>query len=337
MKGTKFMHKARLALLGLTAAALTATLTFVAPGWFGAANAQPVRVVATTTVFADLAANVAGERAQVTPLIPPGADPHTWEPSTAQIRALADADVFFYNGLGLEPWADRIVANAGRPDLMVVRLSEGLTPLEGVSFLVPGRGGAADHDHDHEDHDDHDHHHDEGDPHFWLDVGNAMHYVRRIAEALVRVDPAGADYYRTRAEAYLAELTELDAWFAEQIEHIPPDRRVLVTYHDAYAYMADRYGLEVAGFFVRNPDREPAPRELADLLRIIDERGVPAIFVEPQVNPRVAEAWAREAGVKVGVLYTDALTDEVPTYVDMMRFNARSLVEGLSDGQRGDE
>lgn len=332
MKHFKLARKARTAWLALAGAAVAAALALTAPGWFGASAQQPLQVVATTTVFADLAANVAGERAHVTALIPPGADPHTWEPTTAQIRALAGADVFLYNGLGLEPWVDRLVENVGRPDLLVVRLSEGLTPIAGVSYQLPGRAGAGTRrDAGDEQHgDDHESHgHAEGDPHLWLDVTNAMHYVRRIAEALTAADPEGAEYYRARAERYLAELAELDRWFAAQVERIPPEKRVLVTYHDAYAYMARRYGLELVGFFVRNPDREPAPRELADLLHIIRERGVSVIFVEPQVNARVAETWAREAGVKVGVLYTDALTAEVPTYIDMMRANARALVEGL--------
>lgn len=335
------------------------------PGKFGASAGGPVlRVVTSTTVFADLAANVAGDRAEVVSLIPANSDPHTWEPSTAEIRALAGADVFLYNGLGLEPWADRLIANVGRRDLLVVRLSEGLQPREGVSFVVPGRsapGGeqhghdeaehahddkteghehAHDHDHDHDrDHDhDHDrdrdhghtHTHEEGDPHFWLDVANAMHYVRRIEQALSQADPARADYYRARAEAYLAELEELDRWIVSEIQRIPPERRVLVTYHDAYGYMADRYGLELVGFLVRNPDREPAPREMAALVEAIQERGVPTVFAEPQVNPRFIEALAREAGVGVGILYTDALTDEVPTYIEMMRTNVRALVDGLS-------
>lgn len=319
---------ASLATVALMIVAATALLP---TGLGGASSAPALRVVATTTVFADLAANVAGERAQVTSLIPTGADPHTWEPSTAQAREVANADVFLYNGMGLEPWADRLVANVGRRDLVVVRLSEGLKPIDGVSFLLPGqpsgsgRSDAGAHAHVDDEHS----HGEDGDPHFWLDITNAMHYVRRIEQALSAADPAGAGYYRQRAEAYLAELAELDRWFAEQIDRIPPERRVLLTYHDAYGYMANRYGLELVGFVVRNPDREPAPRELADLVRVIRERGVPAIFTEPQVNARFAQTLAREAGVRIGVLYTDALTADVPTYVDMMRANATALVEGL--------
>ncbi|REJ32980.1 MAG: zinc ABC transporter substrate-binding protein, partial [Bacillota bacterium] len=193
-----------------------------------------------------------------------------------------------------------------------------------------GHEHAHDHDHDRDRDHGHTHTHEEGDPHFWLDVANAMHYVRRIEQALSQADPARADYYRARAEAYLAELEELDRWIVSEIQRIPPERRVLVTYHDAYGYMADRYGLELVGFLVRNPDREPAPREMAALVEAIQERGVPTVFAEPQVNPRFIEALAREAGVGVGILYTDALTDEVPTYIEMMRTNVRALVDGLS-------
>lgn len=315
-----------------------ASVPFLPGGSTASAAGTTLRVVTSTSVFADLVANVAGERAEVSSLIPVGADPHTWEPSTAQARALATADVFFYNGLGLEPWAERTITNVGRRDLMAVRLSDGLEPIGDVSFHVPvpsqsqmtsGRTTpdpmtstrrSADHD---------DHHHD-GDPHFWLDITNAMHYVRRIEQALSAADPSGAAYYEARAEQYLAELEALDRWFAAEIERIPPQRRVLVTYHDAYAYMAERYGLELVGFLVRNPDREPAPREMAELLQTIKDQGVPTIFAEPQVNQRFAETLAREAGVKIGILYTDALTTDAPTYIDMMRANARALVEGLS-------
>lgn len=279
----------------------------------GRAAGPELRVVATTTVFADLVANVGGERVEVISLIPVGADPHTWEPSTRQARAVAGADVFFYNGLGLEPWAERTIASVGHRDLLSVRLSEGLEPVQGVSFHAHGHG-----------HDDED-----GDPHFWLDIANAIHYVKRIEQALSDADPSGATYYRVRAEQYVAELAELDDWFAAQIERIPPERRVLVTYHDAYVYMANRYGLELVGFLVRNPDREPAPREMAELVQTIQERGVPTIFAEPQVNARFAQALAKEAGVRVGILYTDALTEDVPTYIEMMRANGRALVDGL--------
>lgn len=302
-------------LIVIVATALTAILVvFIARpapdgGLSLAEQPKTVHVVASTSVFADLAANVGGTRASTTSLMPRGADPHAWEPSTREARTLTEADIFVYNGLGLEPWAPRIVAGAGHSELLSIRLSSGLEPIRGAAFGLD---------------DEHD-----GDPHFWLDITNAIHYVRLIEDALRTKDPAGADYYRRRADDYVAELTALDAWFQDQIDTIAPDRRAIVTYHDAFAYMARRYGLRLGGFVVRNPDREPSPREMARLITSVADLSVPAVFGEPHINPRLAEALAAETGVRVAILYADALTDDVPTYVDMMRTNAHALVEAL--------
>lgn len=269
----------------------------------------PLRVVTTTTVFADLIKNVGGDRVQVTSLLPRGADPHTFDPTPRQARAVSAADLFFYNGLGLESGIDRLIQNAARSDLVRVVLSEGLTPLPGVTFEA--------------------HSHAEGDPHFWLDVHNAMHYVRGAERALSEFDPAGEGVYTARAKEYLTQLEALDAWFREQISRIPAERRTLVTYHDAFGYLARAYGLKLIGFLMRNPDKEPSPREMAALVAKMRELRAKAVFAEPQINPKFAQALAAEAGVLVGVLYSDALTAEVPTYVAMMRANARALVEAL--------
>lgn len=273
--------------------------------------AEPVlNVATTTTVFADMIRNVGGDRIAVTSIVPPGVDPHVFEPTSREARHVATANVLFINGLGLEEWLDKLLSNVSAPNLSVVTLSEGLTPMGGVSFSA--------------------HHHDsEGDPHFWLDVSHAISYVRRIEQALSEHDPAGADVYHTRASAYVAELEVLDQWIYDQLQTIPVAQRVLLSYHDAFGYMAQRYGLQPVGVVVRNPDREPSPRDLATLVRDIRRLGVKALFAEPQINPRLAQTLSQEAGIAVGILYSDALTAEVPTYIDMMRFNARSLVEAL--------
>lgn len=286
------------------------------------AMASPLRVVTSTSLFADFVLQVGGERVHVSSIVPPGADPHTYEPTPREARDLAMADVLFVNGLGLELWLDRLLQNAASRDLKVVTLSAGLTPLAGISFVVPGHGHHDHHDHDH-------HHHEDGDPHFWLDVQHAIQYVQRIEETLAQADPQGASFYRERAAAYIAELSDLDRWIHEQIAQIPEERRVLLTYHDAFAYFAARYGLHLQGVVVRNPDREPSPRDLASLIAEVRRLGTPAIFAEPQINPKYAESLACEAGIKVGYLYSDALTAEVPTYMDMMRYNTLSLLEAL--------
>lgn len=270
---------------------------------------SPLRVVTTTTVFADLIANVGGDRVTVTSILPYGGDPHSYDPTPREVRAVAAADLFFFNGLGLESWVDRVIESAARRDLVRVELSEGLTPLPGVSFSA----------HDHET----------GDPHFWVDIDHALHYVQRIEQALSRLDPQGAAFYAQRSQAYRAELEALHVWFQEQIASIVPEHRQLVTYHDGFAYLARAYGLDMVGFLVRNPDREPSPQELARLVRQIQSLGVRAIFAEPQINPRFAQSLASEAGVRVGFLYSDSLTPDVPTYIDMMRHNALELVRLL--------
>lgn len=279
-----------------------------------AATAAKVQVVTTTTVFGDFIKQVGGDRVQVSSIVPAGADPHTFEPTPREARNIATADILFVNGLGYEQWLEKLVQNAGSPRLQVVTLSEGLTPIAGVSFAAPG-------------HDDH--HHADGDPHFWLDVQHAMYYVRRIQQALAAFDPEGAPFYASRAEAYLAELAELDRWIAARIAEIPQASRVLLTYHDAFGYFAARYGLDLHGVVVRNPDREPSSRELATLILEVRQLGLLAIFAEPQINPKYAQSLAAEAGIKVAYLYSDALTPQVPTYVAMMQYNTNSLVEAL--------
>lgn len=285
----------------------------VAP--FGANAAKPaIQVVTSTSVFADFIEQVGGERVEVFSIVPPGADPHTFEPTPREARSIATADLLVINGLGYEAWVEKLIHNAASPDLRVLVLSEGLEPLEGVSFSA----------HHHHEHDHHD-----GDPHFWLDVTYAMHYVRRIEEALSTLDPEGATLYRDRSSRYLAELEKLDGWIFERIAQIPPANRVLLTHHDAFAYMATRYGLTLQGVLVRNPDREPSARELATLIQEVRRMGIKAIFAEPQINSTFAHSLAREARIRVAFLYSDALTSEVPSYIELMRYNANSLVEAL--------
>lgn len=263
------------------------------------ARSGRIRVVTTLGIFADFARNVGGERVEVTALLPPGADPHTYELPPARVAAIARADVIFVNGLDFEEAALGPIRENARADAPIATLSEGLTPL----------------DHN---------------PHFWLDVTNAMRYVERIRDALLEVDPEGAEIYRQGAARYLAALDALDREFSQAVSRIPPERRKLVTFHDAFAYLARRYGLEVVAFVVAAPGREPSASDVADLAAKLRDQDIPCVYAEPQFNARILELAARDAGVELRELYSDALTDEVPTYVDMMQFNMRQLEEGLA-------
>ena len=256
-----------------------------------------VRVVTSLEIFADLVRNVGGERVAVTALLPSGADPHTYEPTARQVTDIARADVAFVNGLGLEGSVLGVIEeHAGGP---VVELAQGLETLD-------------------------------DNPHLWLDVGNAARYVERIRDALIGRDEAGRSAYETNAEAYLAELGALDREVQEAVASIPPESRKLVTFHDAFAYLAERYGLEVVAV-VASPGQAPNARQVARLTETLESEGIRAAFKEPQLNADVLELAAGDAGVPLLDLLSDAYTEGVGSYLELMRFNANQLVEGLGD------
>lgn len=278
----------------------------------------PVRVATTLSVFADFVRQVGGGRVTVVTLVPAGADPHTFQPAPRDVQRLATVRAVFVNGAGLEAALQGILEHNVPRDAKVVVLSEGLTPITYEPRPVGPADGAAQGP-------------EEGvNPHFWLDVKNAQHYVRRIRDTLIAVDPEGQAQYTANADRYLAELDALDAEIRAKIATIPPERRKLVTFHDAFPYFARAYGLELVGYVLRAPGREPSAQEIKELSEVLRREQVKTVFKEPQLNAKVLERAAADAGVRVDVLYSDALTKDVPTYVEMMRRNADNLVRGLS-------
>ncbi len=182
------------------------------------------------------------------------------------------------------------------------------------------------------------HHHDEGDPHFWLDPTKVVTYVANIRDGLISVDPAGAEVYRANAERYIAQLNELDRFIAEEIARIPEASRKLVTNHESFGYFADRYGFRIIGTIVPgvSTGASPSAQQLARLTDRVREAGVQVIFLETGANPQLAEQLARETGIRVvSDLYTHSLSDAdgpAPTYLDMMRYNVKQIVEALQQG-----
>jgi ABC-type Zn uptake system ZnuABC Zn-binding protein ZnuA len=172
------------------------------------------------------------------------------------------------------------------------------------------------------------HGHDEGDPHFWQDPLQAIHYVERIRDGLGQADPAGAQSYQANATAYIQQLRQLDQEIASTLGQVPPARRHLVTFHDAFGYFARRYGWQVSAF-VASDASEVTPQKVVTVMERIRGQGIPAVFAEPQFRPDVMEQAAKDTGVRVGTIYSDTLDSKVPTYVEMMRFNARSLAQHL--------
>jgi ABC-type Zn uptake system ZnuABC Zn-binding protein ZnuA len=291
------------------------------------AQTAPLKVVATYSILGDVVAAVGGEDIVLTVLVPGEGDPHVYEPTPQDLIALAEADILFENGLELEPWIDALYESSGSRAVRVP-VSEGVDVLEFV--------GHHHHDHDHDHGHDHDHAHGEFDPHTWMSPRNVMVFVANIRDALAAADPANAERYAARAEAYLAELEALDAYIVEQLARIPEANRVLVATHELFAYFARDYGFTLLDTPLASVTTaaEPAAGQIALVIEEIRELGVPAIFVENVGNAALIERIASEAGVVVAPpLFTHGLGPAgsgAETYLTMMRYNIDTIVEALS-------
>jgi len=260
-------------------------------------------VVTTLTVLADMIQQVGRDKVQVKALVPPGGEVHTYQPTPDDIKSVARAKIVFYNGVHLEEWLDATIRSAGKPNLPIVVLSEGLS-------LSKESG-------------------DEPNPHLWLDVTNAKAYVEKIRDGLSKVDSTNVAYYADRAKSYLPQLDELDQWIQTEVDKIPKARRKLVTFHDAFPYFAKRYGFSLHGTLVASPGKEPSARAFAALTRRIKREEVPAVFAEAQSNPKAMEVLASDTGVRVITnLYNDTLPTgpEANTYIAMMKHDVTLIV-----------
>jgi zinc/manganese transport system substrate-binding protein/manganese/iron transport system substrate-binding protein len=267
-----------------------------------------LRVVATTTVLADLVAQIGGSNIEVTSIVPKGAVVETFDPSPQDVAAISDANLVVMNGLGLDEWLEPVIESAG-DDVPVVRLAQDLT---GVDYVVGEEGEAAN-------------------PHLWLNVAYAAKYAERIRDALVAVDPARAASFQADGNAYIARLNALDEAVRQKVATIPPDNRKLVSFHEAFPYFAAAYGLEIVGSVVGVPGQDPSAGDVAALVDAIRASGAKAVFTEAQFNPELAEAIADEAGVVVeSDLYNDSLGDPpVDTYEGLIRWDVERIVAAL--------
>jgi ABC-type Zn uptake system ZnuABC Zn-binding protein ZnuA len=273
----------------------------------GDASSSALKVVATTTVFADIVRNVGGDRVTVDSIIPAGAGPEDYEPKPDDARKLADADLIVSNGVGLDDFLDRLINAAGDGSRARLVLGEGIPTIE-----VNG----------------------EANPHFWLDPSLvADHYLPQITAALTRLDPDGTAAYAANSAAYAARIRDLDAANLAKIGKIPPANRKLVTLHDAFPYFAAHYGFELVGVIVSNVGQEPTASQLASLVETVKRAGVKAVFSESQFSPELARTLAQEAGVTrvVTTLYNDTLgPPPANTYLTMMEWNVDEIVKALS-------
>lgn len=273
--------------------------------------ADPLPVVASFSILGDLVKVVGGDRVSVTTLVGPGEDAHVFEPQPSDAKAIAQSKLLVVNGLGFEPWANKLARAAAYQGITVV-----------ASQGIKGRTLADEHGHA------------EGDPHAWQNPNNVVRYVRNIAAALTQVDPAGARLYKDRADAYAKELQELDTWAKTQFAAIPAAKRKVITSHDAFGYFAAQYQITFLAPQGISTEAEPSAQGVARLIRQIQREKIRAVFVENMANAKLITQLSRDAGVTLGAaLYADALSapgQPGATYLDMVRHNVRALAAGMA-------
>jgi ABC-type Zn uptake system ZnuABC Zn-binding protein ZnuA len=276
----------------------------------GSPSAPPasagLKVVTTTTVFADIVRIIGGDRVAVSSIIPAGVGPEDFEPKPDDAKLLSDAALIVSNGVGLDDFLHDLLASG----------SGGATPQlvlgEGIPTVTEDG---------------------EENPHFWLDPSLVkQYYVPRIAAKLAEIDPAGKASFDANAATYSTALDTLDADLKAKVEQIPEANRKLVTFHDAFPYFARHFGFELVGVILQNPGQEPTAADLAALVDQVKAAGVKAVFSEAQFSPKLAETLAKEAGITdvVTTLYTDSLgPPPADSYIGLMHWDVDQIVAAL--------
>jgi zinc transport system substrate-binding protein len=277
---------------------LALLLVLVSSGCSRSAPPEEKSLVVAVSInpLASLARHVGGDRVDILRLVPPGASPHTFEPAPSQVARMGDADVFFLIGLGLEFWADDLVSAVDKPELVVVRTSQGIEPIE----------------HNH---------------HVWLDPTHAISQVELIRDTLKNVDPDGAEEYESNASRFIDELRNLDREIRAEIDQW--SQKSFIAFHPAWVYFARRYGLTQAAVVEETPGHEPSAHELTHVIETAKRLGARAVFAEPQLPPAEAETIAEESGAKV--LFLDPLggTKAPDDYIGLIRYNVETMAGAM--------
>jgi ABC-type Zn uptake system ZnuABC Zn-binding protein ZnuA len=286
---------------GLLALALVACSGSPSPS-----SSSALKVVTTTTVFADILQNIGGSRVAATSIIPPGVGPEDYEPKPDDAVKLADAQLVVSNGVGLDNFLDKLLASGSGGATPRLVLGDGIPTIS-----VDG----------------------EPNPHFWLDpMLVKQYYLPAIVASLSAIDPGGRATYQANADDYGTRLDQLDAELKAKVDEIPAANRKLVTFHDAFPYFAKHFGFELIGVILANVGQDPSASELAALVDKVKAAHVKAVFSEAQFSPRLSETLASEAGIEhvVTTLYNDALgAAPADTYLGLMRWNVDQMVPAL--------
>lgn len=275
----------------------------------GAAHADRLKVVTTFTVIADMARNVAGEAADVESITRPGAEIHYYQPTPRDILRAQDADLILWNGLNLELWFEQFFRNLS--DVPGVVVSDGIAPMGIGEGPYTGKPN----------------------PHAWMGLDAALIYVDNIRDALSTHDPDNAATYAANAEAYKAQISDAVGPLRELVKSVPEDRRWLVSSEGAFSYLARDFGLKELYLWPINADQQGTPQQVRKVIDAVRDHDIPVVFSESTISPKPAQQVARETGARYGgVLYVDSLSEPdgpVPTYLDLLRVTAETVVHGL--------
>ncbi len=274
------------------------------------AQAAPLKVVTTFTVIADMAQNVAGDAAEVVSITRPGAEIHGYQPTPQDLVRASHADLILWNGLNLELWFEQFIGNLG--DIPSVTISDGIVPIPIAEGAYEGKAN----------------------PHAWMGPGEALIYVDNIRDALSQHDPENAVTYAANAEAYKAQIVATVEPLRASLAAIPDAKRWLVTCEGAFSYLARDFGLRELYLWPMNADAVGTPQQVRRVIDTVRDNAIPVVFCESTVNTDPAKQVARETGARYGgELYVDSLSESggpVPTYLDLLRVTAQTIVDGLT-------
>lgn len=286
-------------------------------------DAGKLNVMASFYPMADFAQKVGGNKVKVTNMVPSGSEPHDWEPSATDIKNLEKADVFVYNGAGMEHWVSSVLKSLDNNKLIKVEASKGITLLKGKA-----------HTHDDEEHVDDDEEENEIDPHVWLNPLNAKAEMKNIKDALVKADKKNKSYYEKNYQKYAAKFDKLDKKYRESLANTK-SKKVIVA-HEAFGYLCNAYGLTQVGIEGLSADSEPSAERMKEIVAFAKANNIKTIFFEELVSPKVAKAIAKEVGAKTKVLnplegLSKSDIKKGKDYFSVMETNLSSLVAALNE------
>ncbi len=266
-------------------------------------------VVSSASMIWDMVTNIAGDKVVNKLIVPIGGDPHIYEPSPSDAQKVATADLIFINGLTFEGWVVKLIKNSGTKG-KTITVTDGLTPISSSVYD------------------------NAYDPHAWMDLSLAQTYITNIKDGLIELDPANKEYYLSNYETYAQKLIDLDKYILNRVQEIPEHKRVLITSHDAFRYYGKRYGIRVEGVIGISTESEAQTSDMIRVVKAIKDSGVPAIFVETTINPKLLQQIAKDNDVAIGgSLYADSIGERGTageSFYDMMKSNTDLIVDALT-------